>query len=305
MGFAFRVGTTGRLRGRRTRRRDQPNRGCIREPTGCTVPDGLRPDGDDRDRRGFVHRGSSSDTMYVGVDGCSAGWFAVRYDDEGYRDASLFDSIPALWSRWGEAADSILIDVPIGLRNASNAPRPPDTAAREELSPSRHASVFPTPVRAAVYVETYEAAKAIQEQKTDGSLGVQTWAIADDIKELDSFLLEREPAATDVIREAHPEVCFWALSGRTPTEYSKTAQPAAAFWERVEILEGIDPGIVSHVRDASADLDADVSNDDVIDAVALAVTASPLTGEPRSLPESGEPTDPRGLPMEMVYALPE
>lgn len=243
--------------------------------------------------------------MYVGVDGSSAGWFAVRYDDEGYRDASLFDSVAALWSRWGEAADSILIDVPIGLREASSAARPPDTAAREKLSPTRHASVFPTPIRAALYVRTYEAAKAIQEKATDGSLGVQSWAIADDIKELDTFLLEREPAATDVIREAHPEVCFWALSGGTPTRYSKTAQPAAAFWERIDVLEAIDAGIVSNVRDAAADVDADVSNDDVVDAFALAVTASPLTGEPRTLPESGEPTDPRGLPMEMVYARPE
>jgi predicted RNase H-like nuclease len=168
--------------------------------------------------------------------------------------------------------------------------------------------VFSVPVRAAIQEESYEDAKETQENCTEGSLGVQSWGIADKIAELDSFLREAEPDAVGTIREAHPEVCFWALNGETPTEYSKTGQPAAAFWERIEIFEAIDGAVVDDIRDASTDLDAKVGNDDIIDAFALAFTASPKTGPLETLPDEwpeedgGDPTG--KLPMEMVYAYP-
>jgi len=244
--------------------------------------------------------------MYIGVDGCSAGWIAVQYGEDGYEDAALYDDIGELWATHHETAERILIDIPIGLREHSNAKRPCDDAARTKLSPERHSSVFSVPVRATVYEENYEDAKETQEKHTDGSLGVQSWGIAGKIAELDTFLRETEPDAAGTIREAHPEVCFWALNGDSATAYSKTGQPAAAFWERIGILEAVDEAIVDTVRDASTDLDATVRNDDVIDAFALALTASPITGRLRTLPEEwpegdrGDPTD--KLPMEMVYA---
>jgi predicted RNase H-like nuclease len=246
--------------------------------------------------------------MYIGVDGCSAGWIAVQFNEDGYEDTNLYEEIQALWIAHDNAAEQILIDVPIDLRENSNVKRPCDDAARKKLSPKRHSSVFPVPVRAAVHEESYEDAKETQEKRTDGSLGVQSWGIADKIAELDSFLCETEPDAVGTIRESHPEVCFWALQGESATEYSKTGQPAAAFWERIEILEEIDGTIFDDVRDASADLDAKIGNDDVIDAFALALTASPKTGSLRTLPDKW-PTDDTGdktekLPMEIVYAYP-
>ncbi len=120
--------------------------------------------------------------------------------------------------------------------------------------------MFPVPVRAAVHKGSYEDAKETQEDRTKGSLGVQSWGIADKIAELDIFLRETEPDAVGTIREAHPEVCFWALNGESATEYSKTGQPAAAFWERIEILGAIDSEIVDAIRDASTDLAAKVGS---------------------------------------------
>ena len=246
--------------------------------------------------------------MYIGVDGCSVGWIAVQFDKDSYEAAGLYENIEELWVDHGDAAEQILIDVPIGLFENSNAKRPCDDVARKKLSPNRHSSVFPVPVRPAVHEESYEDAKETQEKRTDGSLGVQSWAITDKIAELDSFLREAEPDARGTIREAHPEVCFWALNGKSATEYSKTGQPAAAFWERIEILEAIDGEIVDDIRDASTDLDAKVGNDDVIDAFALALTASPKTGPLNTLPDEwpeedgGDPTG--ELPMEMIYAYP-
>lgn len=242
--------------------------------------------------------------MYIGVDGCPAGWIAVRYDDDGYVNAGFYAEIDELWASHAETAETILIDIPIGLRENSNAKRPCDDTARQKLGHPRSSSVFPVPVRAAVQEDSYEAAKATQEAKTDGSLSAQAWAIAEKIEELDTFLRTEQPEAQGVIREAHPEVCLWALNDEQVTAYSKTSQAAAAFSERVDILESADPDVLTHIRDASRDLDADVSLDDVIDAFALALTASPQTGDLQTLPRqpTDDPGDPQGLPMEMVYA---
>ena len=246
--------------------------------------------------------------MYIGVDGCSAGWIAVQFDKDSYEDAGLYENIEELWIAHGDEAEQILIDVPIGLWENSNAKRPCDDAARKKLSPKRHSSVFPVPVRTAVHEESYEDAKETQEKRTEWSLGVQSWGIADKIAELDSFLRKTEPDAVGPIREAHPEVCFWALNDESATEYSKTGQPAAAFWERIKILEVIDNTIVDDVRDAATGLNADVNNDDIIDAFALALAASPKTGPLHTLPDEwpeDDGGDPTGeLPMEMVYACP-
>lgn len=114
--------------------------------------------------------------MYIGVDGCSAGWVAVQFDESSYEDTNLYEDIEELWLDHGDEAEWILIDVPIGLRENSNAKRPCDDVARKKLSPNRHSSVFPVPVRPAVHEESYEDAKETQEKRTDGSLGVQSWA---------------------------------------------------------------------------------------------------------------------------------
>lgn len=259
-----------------------------------------------------------SQPAYLGVDAAPDGWVAVRYDDR-YVDARWYPDAEALWDD-NRGAETILIDVPIGLRETSAQPRPCDREARDFLGTPRAASVFTPPVRCAVYVGSYESAKRIQERKTDGSLGRQAYAIADRIWEVDELLLFAEPSPAGTVREAHPEVCFWALNrdGSTgqyaATAYSKTGQPGLAFWERVRILEAVDDAVLSHlqhagetlVEQARSDGDLAFGNDDLIDAFALALTASPLTGPIETLPRSpdDEETDPRGLPMEMVYAEP-
>jgi predicted RNase H-like nuclease len=245
--------------------------------------------------------------MYYGVDGCSDGWIAVWYDETGYVDSDTYNHIDELWSIHRSSADRMLIDVPIGLRESSSRKRPCDDQARNKLGQKRASSVFPVPIRPAVHAESYEDAKSLQEKHTDGSLGSTTWGIADKIAELDSFLRETEPTATGTIREAHPEVCFWAINNKTATDYSKTGQPAAAFCERLDILEQVEPEITQNFRDAGRDVNPNVENDDIIDAFALALTASPQTGQLRTLPEEwpdDDPGDPLGLPMEMVHAYP-
>lgn len=246
-------------------------------------------------------------TLYIGVDGASDGWLVVLYDQEGYHESKLYeydDGFESLWDEHGDEAEHVLADVPIGLREESNAKRPCDVEAREVLGHPRSLSVFSVPVRDAVraHKDGYEEAKAVQEEKTDGSLGKQTWNISDNIAEIDTFLLETENEAQGCVREAHPEVCFWALNNKEAMEYSKTGQPASAFWERVDTLEKADEDVLESIREAGAGLNAKVGNDDIVDAFALALTASPMTGELQTL---GGEEDPEELPMEMVYPEPE
>jgi len=239
--------------------------------------------------------------MYVGVDGCPEGWIAVAYTDESFEGVSVYSGIEELWEAHDDA-DRILIDVPIGLREESAEPRHCDRAARRLLSPRRHASVFPTPVRAAAREDTYEAAKATQETLTDSSLNRQTWGITPKIDAVDRFLLETE-AARGRIRESHPEVCFRGFAGE-PTQYSKTGGPERALWERVRILERVEPRVRDHLSEVPSTPGGRASEDDLLDAFGLALAARGDGDGLRTLPETVE-RDPRGLPMEIVYRDPE
>jgi predicted RNase H-like nuclease len=243
--------------------------------------------------------------MYIGVDGCPDGWIAVWYDEDEYVDSDLYEHIDELWADLGDSANTLLIDVPIGLRENSAEKRPCDEAARSKLGSPRQRSVFSVPIRNAVHEDNYEDGKALQEKRTNSSIGVQSWNITDLIAQLDTFLLETDTGAVGTVREAHPEICFWALNDEIATSYSKTQQPAAAFWERVGILQHVDETIMDSMRDAGSDLDARVGNDDIVDAFALALTASPKTDDFQTLPDvwpENDGGDPMGLPMEMVYA---
>ncbi|WP_435359794.1 DUF429 domain-containing protein [Haloarchaeobius sp. DFWS5] len=265
----------------------------------------------------------SSTPRFVGVDGSPDGWVAVEYSEARYIGATLYSDFVELWAEYDNDDTTILVDVPIGLRETTNDKRPCDDAARKVLGNPRSRSVFPPPIRAAAHATEYEAAKEIQEENTDGSLGTQAFAICEKIAEVDDFLRENKSLAGTSIREAHPEVCFWALAGDAMS-YSKTGQPAAAFWERVNVLQRIDSELLTHAQDAANEIIDTVSttptfkNDDLLDAFALALTASNLTGGLRKLPDDApetvsravfeelpdEQADPEGLPMEMVYANP-
>ncbi|MBP1987662.1 putative RNase H-like nuclease [Halolamina salifodinae] len=241
----------------------------------------------------------------MGVDAAPDGWIAVRYDQDGYVDVKRYGEADQLWHD-NEGAETILVDIPIGMREASADPRECDTEARDLLSPERHSSVFPVPIRSAAMEESYEEAKLKQEECTDGSLGTQSHAITPKIRELDELLRDND-TRNETIRESHPEVCFCKLNGGDPMQFSKTGQPAAAFWERVDALETADSSVLDSLEDAGDTIrewdSPECSNDDLLDAFALAVTASDLTGQLRTLPNEPE-RDQEEIRMEIVYAEP-
>ena len=93
-------------------------------------------------------------------------------------------------------------------------------------------SVFTPPCRAALGLTTYSAASAENHRRTGRRLSKQSFHIAPRILDVEQYLRESW-ASGPVIREMHPEVCFWALAGRPMTHSKRTAEGAA---ERIAVL---------------------------------------------------------------------
>jgi predicted RNase H-like nuclease len=236
---------------------------------------------------------------YVGLDWASKGWFGVVLAEDGWTT----DLFPSIWSVWKEYSDAerILVDVPIGL--PTDQKRACDLQAKSRLG-SRQRSVFYTPIREAVYEQNLDDAKAINEREAGFSIQNQAWSIVPRIRELDEFL-DMYPGARDRVSETHPEVCFYALNGRTPVTESK--QTEAGIEQRRELL-------ADEYADATAIYEQSVSRytepdyaptvsgvDDILDALAAAVTARRDADGLSRLPERNPPADQRGLPMQIVY----
>jgi predicted RNase H-like nuclease len=232
--------------------------------------------------------------FYIGVDAAKGKWLAIKLSDDGTWEVRLFDTIKEIWDRFSYA-ESILIDMPIGLREGGSEGRLCDNIARGLLGP-RRSSVFSVPCRATLEAKNYEEAKKISIAKTGKSITIQSWSIIPKIREIDEFL-NGNASAKVKIREIHPEVCFWALNGGKPMELNKKK---GGFDERRRVLRRLFRHTDKVILLAKSELIGIVADDDILDALVAAVTAYFGNGRLKALPERPE-IDSRGLPMEMVY----
>lgn len=236
--------------------------------------------------------------MYVGVDGCRAGWIAVSASESGLKYA-IFNTIGELVRAY-DSAKLILVDIPIGLPSAMCSRRPCDALARKALA-GRASSVFPAPCRSAAHAENIAEARALNIEELGVSLSAQAWGICKKIAEVDAFMLTNFELR-ERVREMHPEICFWSLNCMRPMRHSKKTREGVV--ERLGVLEGIHPGAGSLYGCVLAEnLRKDVQRDDVLDALAGCLTAMAMAMATGSLSQlSGTPAlDQAGLPMEMVY----
>jgi len=233
---------------------------------------------------------------YIGIDGCRLGWFYVGLDDEGSFHVGVVHRIDAI-AAWLDTATLILIDIPIGLLTERTRERSCDLAARQMIKP-RGSTVFPAPARSAISKNSYEEGSAENYQRLGRKLSKQSWAIAAKIKEVDDFM--RSEKAGSKVREMHPEVAFCGLNGGEPILTNKKS--GDGFNERFELLKRFYPKVRSVVDAARANtpLKKDLQNDDILDALVGAVTASNHLSL-HTLPENPS-LDDEGLPMEMVFA---
>ena len=233
--------------------------------------------------------------MFVGVDGCRAGWLAVGLESESSWQVNVFPDVYSLWDHHRQAS-LILIDIPIGLKTNGSAERHCDPIVRKLLGP-RRSSVFPAPCRAAIYASSYQEACDINQRLTGKRLSVENWNIIPKIREMDC-LLSDDTTARGRIREIHPEFCFWGLAGR-PMRHAKKRSEGLS--ERTQLLKSIYPqtaDIIAHAL--STYRRKDVARDDILDALSAAVTGLMGGQDLVSIPQDPE-FDERGLRMEMVY----
>lgn len=232
---------------------------------------------------------------FVGVDGCRGGWIAIALSETGDFSHMIAPAIADVTNRYQDAL--VLVDVPIGLRDCEVDERRCDIEARAVLGP-RASSVFPAPSRRALSFATYDEASAENHKRTGRRLSKQSFAIMPRILDVEEYL-RLHWGTGPVIREIHPEVCFWGLAGRPMGHPKRTTEGAT---ERVAVL-------AEHFPEAKQVVDGVMSThgkrtllrDDAIDALVGAVTARIGVEDLQTLPDKPE-IDGRGLRMEMVYA---
>lgn len=253
---------------------------------------------------------------YVGLDWAKRGWFGVVLregaDAQPTYETEVFPTILSVWHKHRDA-ERIFVDIPIGLPEEGR--RRCDEEAADELGPDRRSSVFWTPCRDAVYESTLERAKEVNKAKTDFSISNQTWAIMPRIREVDEFLQEFEDAR-EVVREVHPEVCFWAFDGKRAMADGKLTDDGLE--KRLDVLSEVDAraqeiyedAVETHIDGPEAyarTLPKD-AKDDVVDALAAAFTARASEDQLATIPaklKDDEDYDDTDLPMEMVYYDPD
>ena len=235
-----------------------------------------------------------------GVDSCKAGWVCIAIGPTGnFLKELVVERLEKLIEKV-EVNDRIFIDIPIGLSDGKDE-RLCDKEARRILGKPRDSSVFRTPARASLAGENYEEAKEINREYTGTSLTKQSFAIMSKIKEVDSLLRSNRKARA-TIREVHPEICFWALAGGKPMEFGKKKPKGRE--ERISVLNRILPSCGDEFeRILKHYLRKEVGKDDILDAMAAALTALAGFNETRTIPESPR-RDSCNLPMEMVYYQP-
>jgi len=168
----------------------------------------------------------------VGVDGCKSGWFYFWRDGNTITHG-VADTIAALMDTLAPQS-RVFIDIPIGLLEGGSEGRECDKAARKMLGNRRASSVFPAPYRPVLSAKTYEDAKHQSFIASGKMLSQQAFAITPKIREVDDYLAANINAR-HIIREIHPELCFWGLNQRQAMRNPKKTK--AGFEERLVVLE--------------------------------------------------------------------
>ncbi|MFD2052523.1 DUF429 domain-containing protein [Mesorhizobium calcicola] len=232
---------------------------------------------------------TSADAVLVGVDGCKAGWIAVRCNPGMEPTVDIYASFAALLA--ANPDDAVLaVDMPIGLPEFSyKGGRGPEALVRPLLG-QRQSSVFSIPSRAALYADTndfttieawyaaHRRASEVAKTTSDPPRGVsiQAFGIFSKIREIDALLIAR-PELRGRVFESHPEVAFCRLNGdqamQLPKKIKGTINPAGMA-ERKALLcrHGYEMGFLDRAPPRGA------AADDFLDAAAMMLIAGRLAG---------------------------
>lgn len=232
----------------------------------------------------------------LGIDGCRAGWIAISLDEEG-AGYWLLESDGELEDYFSKF-DRIFIDVPIGLEDEKYV-RECDVELRKQLGPDYHASVFNPPIRPALHAPTYAEASMISYEITDKKISIQAWNITPNIKLVDR-LLRNNKEFREKVFESHPELLFQKLNGGNSILQKKATKKGLR--HRLGLLKKQSKYADDFFRDIKEEYRRNqVDEDDIVDAMALALYARWSVDKPlKTLPED-PPEDSEGLPMAIHY----
>ena len=228
--------------------------------------------------------------VVAGVDGCRAGWIAVRLAGEGRTESAIYPDWSTLAQGLTHAA-RICVDMPIGLVDAGA--RPCDRAARAVLPRGRKSSVFAPPRRYMLGL-SYDGVRTAARDRGDAGLSIQAYNIMPKIAELDTAL---GPTDQDRVLETHPELAFHRLNAgaELPGKADRTGRDARRRLLIDASLADLDALLTAYPR-------KDAKPDDVLDAAVCALVArDSLLGRARRVPDGPPERDARGLRMEIWY----
>ncbi|WP_196073161.1 DUF429 domain-containing protein [Nakamurella alba] len=228
----------------------------------------------------------------VGVDISRGSWVAVRLDADGRFDgAALAPTIAGIVADLGRDAALIGIDVPIGL--SDTGVRAADLAARAAL-PGRAASVFLTPVRAALLEPDHAAATRISREVTGAGISRQAHGLRHKILDVDDFA----PRSPVPLVEIHPELSFRRLGTAViPVVVPGSKRSWSGIRQRIRLLAAAGIDIGEDIGDAGREC----GPDDVLDAAAVAWSARRvLAGTADRFPADG--ADPGTSGQAVIFA---
>ncbi len=239
------------------------------------------------DQQSLLHETSRC----IGVDGCRGGWIAAVIEN-GRLKIEKYSTIGDITEKY-PSFDEFLLDMPIGLPSSKNDIRPDDIARR--LIAPRTSTIFPVPCRKAVYADTYDERIRANKQAMGKSITPLTNAIIPKMREVDEFLCSHIQYKNK-IRECHPEVCFAGLNGSVVMSRKSTAK---GLTERLQILRKYLPELSeTEIKDKAREHRC--NEDDIVDAICLAVTANlSVQGKTSVIPDNPS-EDTSGLKMQLI-----
>ncbi|TVQ03545.1 MAG: DUF429 domain-containing protein [Balneolaceae bacterium] len=231
----------------------------------------------------------------AGIDGCKAGWIAVTFDDGNpfYKILRTDDELAAIL----ESFDRIFIDMPIGLEDEVYT-RECDELLRKKLGADYASSVFSPPIRPALHAPSYVEANMQSYEYTEKKLTLQAWNITPKIRILDQFLTENDHLQ-EILLESHPELIFMNLNGGKIFQKKNTKK---GLRHRLDLITNHEEIAAEFFRVIKEDYRRnEVEEDDIVDAMALALAAKQSANKGvKSLPQN-PPKDSMGLKKAIHY----
>jgi predicted RNase H-like nuclease len=169
---------------------------------------------------------------------------------------------------------------------------------RKTLGAEYAASVFSPPIRPALHAPSYVEANIQSYEYTEKKLTVQAWNITPKIKTIDAFL-QNNAEYRDKVLESHPELLFMKLNGGMIYQKKKTKK---GLRHRLGLVVDHEEVAADFFRDIKEEFRRnEVAEDDIVDAMALALAAKQSENKPIETLPVEPPIDSEGLRMAIHY----